>query len=362
MTESKTPGADRSRDTPEDRAWTVVKLFYEGLNMGVFVARRATRTIVWCSQMAQRQFGWSAAEMLGRDIGFLYAEAPELEALLRRADGALSSVGVFRAEITMRRKDSSTFESEQSLNLMVDRDLLQIAIRDISSRKESERALAQSRDELRRLSERLQSLREEERARIASGLQEELGQELAALTLDLSLLRDRIGDEHRVTLDRLIDSTRSTLDHVREVCAALRPAILDHLGLVAALEWAAGDFEKRTGIHCEVDLDQDFETLSDPHAIVLLRIVQEALLNVRRHAGARLVGIHLGTDSQGRIVLSIADDGVGIPRETVASPHSLGLLSIRERARALGGRAEIRRRRTGGTIVDVRLPPPVPPA
>jgi PAS domain S-box-containing protein len=347
-------------DTPQGRMWAMVKLFFEGLDMGVVIVRRGTHTIVWSSQVANRQLGYSSAEMLGRDFGFLYTDPAEIEAMMRRADAAFDRVGVFRGEIRMQRKDGTVFDTEQSLTLMMDPTRFQIAIRDISARKDAKRELQQSRDELRALSIHLQTLREQERARIARGLQEELGQELTALTLDLKLLRDRAGEEHRGTLDRLIESTASTVDHVQQVCAALRPAILDHLGLVAAIEWAADDFERRTGIRCEVDLDPGLETLKDPYAIVLLRIVQESLLNVRRHAAAGAVRIHLGRDSENRLVLSVSDDGRGIAQETLDSPQSLGLLSLRERARALGGRAEIRRRSNGGTVVDVRVPPPGP--
>jgi signal transduction histidine kinase len=137
----------------------------------------------------------------------------------------------------------------------------------------------------------------------------------------------------------------------------VRPAILDHLGLVAAVEWAAADFEKRTGTRCLVDLDPALEALADPYAIALLRVVEEALLNVRQHAEAKRVRIFLSRDSERRIVLSVADDGRGIPRQVLDSPNSTGLLGIRERARSLGGRAEIRSGASGGTTVDVRLPP-----
>src|SRR6185436_18882245 len=146
--------------------------------------------VLWTSQVAQRQLGYSADEMAGRSLGLLYADAGEFQGLERRAAEAFERIGVFRGEIAMRRKDGSPVDTEQSWNLMFDPVRFQVAIRDISKRRQAERALEQSRDQLRELSVHLQSLREEERARIARGLQEELGQELTALTLDLKILRD----------------------------------------------------------------------------------------------------------------------------------------------------------------------------
>jgi PAS domain S-box-containing protein len=356
--------SDKAKEPPTrppgpagERGWSLVQRFCAGLDMGIVVVVRATDVVVWSSEIANQQLGYPSDELPGRGLASLYADRLELEALRRQADSAFDGIGHLRAEIAMRRSDGSTFDTEQSLHAMDDPSRFLIAIRDVSQRRESERALAQSRDELRRLSQRLQSSLEEERARIARGLQEDLGQELTALTLDLKLLRERNGEEHRATLDRMIDSIKGTLDRVQEVCANLRPAILDHLGLVATIEWAAADFERRTGIRCAADLDPSLELLVDPYAIALLRIVQEALLNVRQHAAAKRVRIFLSRDSERRVVLSVADDGLGISRQVLDSPESLGLLSIRERARSLGGRAEIRSGARGGTTVDVRLPP-----
>jgi two-component system sensor kinase len=342
--------------TLEDRMWSLVKGFFEGLDMGVLVVERASGRVLWSSPTAQSQLGYAAEDLAGLELAALFPDRDAFDRFDRTAREAFEQMGVLRVETTLRRQDGSPLETEQNAHLMFDNSRFQIAIRDIGPRLEAERALEESRDELRQLSAHLQSLREEERSRIARELQEELGQELTALTLDLRILRDRVGAEHGETLDRLIDSTRNGVDHIQEVCAHLRPAILDHLGPVAAIEWAADDFAKRAGINVELDLDPTLESLQDPHAIALLRIVQEALLNIRRHAGASAASIRLARDADDRLVLTIADDGAGIAEAEVEAPRSLGLLSIRERARALGGRAEIRRLAQGGTVVDVRVP------
>jgi signal transduction histidine kinase len=194
---------------------------------------------------------------------------------------------------------------------------------------------------------------------MAREIHDQLGQSLTALKLDLAATRARLpGDdpelERRVRqMDGLLDET---LDTARRLSTALRPPLLDDVGFVPALECLASEFQARSRIECRTSLPADLP-IPSAEAMVLFRIVQEALTNVARHAGARHVRIALsGVD--GALVLTVADDGRGISAEERARPAALGLLGMRERALVLGGEVTIVGRPAEGTTVTVRLPRP----
>jgi len=230
---------------------------------------------------------------------------------------------------------------------------------DVTDWVRNEKALAASREELRRLSARLNRLQEEERRRIAHELHDELGQRLTALRMEASLLPHKFGRRapHAATdaiagMIGLIDETILT---VRRVATELRPPILDDFGLRAALELELGALQKRAGIRYDIHFSPEALRVDRERATTLYRIVQESLTNVARHAGATYVRVSL-EEREGSVVLRIADNGRGITADERTSSASLGLLGIRERAYAHGGEAGIRPGDEGGTVVEVRLP------
>jgi signal transduction histidine kinase len=189
---------------------------------------------------------------------------------------------------------------------------------------------------------RLQSLREEERRRLARELHDEFGQTLTGLKLDLAYLGRRLettsgdgGPALACEVGVMTAQIDCALDALRRIAAALRPAALDDLGLTTALEWQASEFERRTGIVCTLDVDVDDE-VREPVATAVFRVFQEALTNVARHARARRVHAWL-TSGGGKLRLRVADDGVGLPADGAGRPGALGLVGMRERAAALGG-------------------------
>jgi signal transduction histidine kinase len=159
-------------------------------------------------------------------------------------------------------------------------------------------------------------------------------------------------DERARSMETLIDQT---IDTTRRVSASLRPAILDDLGLAAAIRSQAREFEQRTGVACDLDLPSDGDGVGAPVALAMFRILQEALTNVTRHAGARQVhiGLTLGSDTA---VLTVADDGRGVTAEELGRPSSLGIVGIRERALAVGGEVTITGAPARGTTLSVRVP------
>ena len=229
--------------------------------------------------------------------------------------------------------------------------------RDITERKEMERNLRESRTQLRELSAYLQTVREEERSRIARELHDELGQSLTAIQLGLESMRDRRRDREawNEALSELQQLTGNTVTAMQQLATNLRPPVLDDLGLQAAIEWLLKDFTRRNGVPHELHLPQTPFLCDADASTALFRIVQEALTNVSRHSQATQVTVTLQAGLAG-IRLSIADNGKGMDERLAAAPSSLGLIGMRERTLMLGGRLFITSRPDSGTTVDVHLP------
>lgn len=221
----------------------------------------------------------------------------------------------------------------------------------------------QLEEQLRALSARVESAREDERTGIAREIHDELGQALTALKMDAVLLRKRAEREGALTAEAARESLGAMsglidemVDQVRQISSRLRPSILDDLGLLAALRWQAVEFEKRTGISCRIESNVGDMQFGRDVSTAVFRIFQEALTNVARHAqGARHVSVKLVRRDSG-LRLEVRDDGIGISQERLQGPTALGLLGMRERARALGGYAKISGAPGEGTTVLVLVP------
>ena len=230
--------------------------------------------------------------------------------------------------------------------------------REIAERMVAEEELRKSEESLRLLAGHLQSVREEERTRIAREVHDELGQALTGIKMDLTWLVDRLDEsqkplaERAESMFRLIDET---VHAVRRIAAGLRPGILDDVGLPAAIEWQARDFRMRTGIRCHVALPSSSVELDQDRSTAAFRIFQELLTNVARHAGATRVDVEVHLDAD-TLMLDVRDNGKGIASATLESPKSLGLLGMHERAQVFGGKIEIMGRQGKGTQAKVSIP------
>ncbi|HSR50213.1 MAG TPA: PAS domain S-box protein [Acidobacteriota bacterium] len=230
--------------------------------------------------------------------------------------------------------------------------------RDITERRKAEAELRTSHEELRRLSRHLVSAREEERKQIAREIHDELGQALTALKLDLSWMEEELAEDqealsaHTRGMTNLVDET---IRSVRGILTALRPAVLDDLGLAAAVEWQAQEFQERTKIDCQLDCSAHEIELDQARATAVFRIFQEALTNVARHAEATQVEVKLG-EAGGNLVLNVRDNGKGIEAGQSGGTHTFGILGMRERALLLGGQVEIAGQAGAGTTVSLRVP------
>ena len=213
--------------------------------------------------------------------------------------------------------------------------------------------------DLRALSERIEQMREQERARIARELHDELGQLLTGMKLDFAATVRRL--KELKTPGDVVDRLQSAIGQVdiaiamvRRISTDLRPAALDHRDLGGALEDEARRVAARSGLRVRV-LNQ-IEGDVDPRlATAAFRIFQEALTNAVRHAHATAVLAKVSMQ-RGRLVVQIHDNGVGMSEERLAGGGSLGILGMRERARSVGGELRIRSRRGRGTLVSVLLP------
>jgi PAS domain S-box-containing protein len=225
--------------------------------------------------------------------------------------------------------------------------------------KRAEEEIRKSRERLRNLSGRLQSLLEEERTRISREIHDELGQALTALKIDLSLTRRSLVSgghaEQSAKIHENEHAVNRIIQTVRKIATDLRPGVLDELGVAPAIEWMAKDFQSRTGIGCKVSL-HGVDKISDTvRATAIFRIVQEALTNVMRHAAASRVNVSLKKKDH-TLIAEVRDNGIGITQERIIGSKSLGLIGIRERVRLLGGEAVIRGKPGKGTSVRVTLP------
>jgi PAS domain S-box-containing protein len=233
-------------------------------------------------------------------------------------------------------------------------------VRDVTDRRRAQERLARSEREMRALTARLQTIREEEDARVAREVHDEIGQALTGLGLDVAWLTNNLN--RKGARGKFVEKLRSmaelieaTTGSVERIASKLRPGILDEVGLGAAAEWAVRQFQDRSGVDCHFESNLNGDSFDLERATAIFRILQEALMNVARHARARHVEVRLRAEA-GRLHLDVSDDGAGIDPARIADSRSFGLLGMRERARALQGNCVIASRPEGGTLVSATIP------
>jgi len=225
-------------------------------------------------------------------------------------------------------------------------------------RKQFELELIKSREVLRKLFANLQSVREEERKRISREIHDELGQALTALKMDLYWLDSKLVSDNKVLHKKttsMLNLLDTTIQRVKKLSADLRPGLLDDLGLVAAIEWQAGEFQDHTGIKCRVTFRPEDISIDADKATAIFRIFQETLTNIARHARATAVNINLKKKND-EIILRVKDNGIGITQEQIADTTSLGLIGMKERVFPFKGKLTIVGERGKGTTLSVILP------
>lgn len=350
------------------------RMLFETANDAIFI-HNPSAAIIDVNKLACERYGFSREELLAMTI--------------QNIDTADEAVHIADHIATIQQNGHASFETvhiakdgrpiptdvRSSAITWNNQPAIMSICRDITERKRLDEAIRKSRDELelrvmertaelnesreqlRSLAAHLQSVREEERINIARDIHDELGQMLLGLKMNLSWLRDKYLD-HKTIFEKvgsMLHILTVTIQSVRRICTELRPSLLDDMGLVAAMEWQANEFQKRTGIKCTViEEPWDFE-LDKEKGIVFYRIFQEALTNVLKHARATEVTARLTLDND-NVTLEIIDNGKGITNKKLSKSQSFGLVGMRERAYPWGGSLEITGGKNKGTKIRVSMP------
>ncbi|SER66905.1 PAS domain S-box-containing protein [Pseudomonas sp. NFACC02] len=346
----------------------------ESLRLAQFSIDQSTVGILWVNWDSHVRYANRAAEsMLGYEQGGVvdrplidFEPGLNMDRWLNLWKNARSSDEAPQSfESNCVRADGSILPADVSLSFLRFREAeyLVVFITDVTERRRSLAALQESEarlqvlaEQLRDLSAHLETVREEEKARIAREVHDELGQMLTVLKLETSMCELAYADLDPGLRDRLNSMKRliaQLFQLVRDVATALRPPILD-AGIASAIEWQARRFEARTQIPCLVQVPDNLPTLPDATAIGLFRILQESLTNVMRHAEAHTVELNLSL-SNGVLCMSVADDGKGFDQRA-ERPASFGLVGMRERVLIMGGRLHLDSTLGEGTTLRVYIP------
>jgi PAS domain S-box-containing protein len=318
------------------------------------VALTQRRRIIGVNPRMVQMFSYPSPESM-EGLSLLDLASPGSGEIVRQqsTQRALGQQGENRFQFQGLRKDGSTFSAECTLT--VDRSeakaFVLAIIRDVTERKTYE-------EQRKLLSERIMTVQERDRASIARELHDELGQALTGIKMDMAWIKSHMKCTDEAVSDRfdaLGNLVDTTIESVREMATSLHPSVLDQLGLAAAIEWYAGEFERRTGIECIIESESSDFNIDSNAPINLYRIFQEALTNIARHARASRVDVRIAED-QGGLTICISDNGRGIPSQKLSGPMSLGIAGMRERAELIKGRLDIQSRRGKGTTVTVQVP------
>jgi PAS domain S-box-containing protein len=324
--------------------------------MDAIITVDASQRIVLYNRAAEKTFGFAAGEMRGQPLERLipsrYA-ASHAGHVRRFGETGVSSRRMSGSTIVYGlRANGEEFPVDASISQLdtPQGKLYTVILRDVTERVRAQQALATFAAESA-------GVREQEKSRIARELHDELAQSLTALKMDTIWMRDHLRADPAAIESKLGDMLAmldTAVASTRRIAADLRPLVLDDLGLVPAIEWAAQTFSQRTGVACELDVDERLE-LQEPYATAVFRIVQESLANVAKHARAGHVKVRVAREGDD-MVLRVADDGAGFRTSDPRKPQSLGLAGLRERAHLLRGSVEIDSEPGRGTVVEARIP------
>jgi len=313
---------------------------------------------------AETMFGCSREQAIGTSLAELIPERfrdAHLDRVQRFGAGRITSrrMGGLRV-VTGLRRNGAEFPIDASISQLSEhgKKLYTVVLRDVTERVRAEEALRRSQQELQELASAANMAREQEKSRIARELHDELAQALTGLKMDVAWIAERLqGDQEAVgkKLGRMESLLDQTVAATRRIAADLRPLILDDLGLVPAVEWLVQNFTQRTGIACDLVVDEPEFELAGAHATAVFRILQESLTNISKHAKASHVDVTLERGN-GALSIRVRDNGIGFSTQAPRPPQSFGLAGLRERSQLLGGESRVVSAPGQGTTVEVRLP------
>jgi PAS domain S-box-containing protein len=319
------------------------------------------RRINFANHAVKAIFGWHREELIGRSIRMIYRNEAEANQIGSVFYSTLEHQRTYETVFPCLRKDGHEILCRMKASRIGEKlreKRIVVTYEDITSEKKAQEELQRSREELRNLSTHLQSVREEESTRVARKIHDELGQSLTALQMDLSWLKTRLpagSNAIREKMESMSGLVDATIESVHNITTELRPSLLDDLGLPAAIEWQAADFQKRFGIRCQTHIKCADGNLDKKLATTVFRIFQEILTNIARHAKATLCKVNL-SENEKELCLDVTDNGIGITQWQADDSRSFGMIGMRERAHLWGGAVYVRNVKPSGTIVKVLIP------
>jgi len=389
--------ADRTLRESEER----FRLLVEGVQEYAIFQLDPDGNVVSWNAGAQRLKGYDSVEIIGHHFSIFYPQEDQMNNKPREILARATRQGQTSDEGWRIRKDGSRFWANVVITALRDangnllgfakltrdttenreraealtkaKELLELRVEqrtavlsrvnhemrtEIAERQRAEEDLRESRDQLRALAARLQSVREEERTYIAREIHDELGQACTAIKMDLALIGRKLTKRQTKLLAKVASSTQlvdSAIVTLRKIASELRPRTLDDLGLPAALEAQAQEFESRTGIQCSVTLPPEPLMLDKDRSTAIFRIFQESLTNVARHAHATRVEARLRRENN-RIIFQVSDNGAGFDPEVAKASKSLGLVGMQERALLLNGEFKTEGVPGSGTTMTLTIP------
>ena len=347
-----------------DREWLIPALargILESAMDAIITVDEAHRVVLF-NAAAEQVFGVPQSEALGspldRFIPERYRAAHGQHMKQFGATGASSRrMGHLRI-VAGLRANGEEFPIDASISQIEDHGhrFYTVILRDVTERVRAERALNESREEIKEMALAANNVREQEKSRIARELHDELGQALTALKIDVVWMKQNLSAPTAELASKLTEMqllVDGTVAATRRISADLRPLILDDLGLAAAAEWLVQNFTQRTGVACELVIAAGLE-LGEPHATSFFRVLQESLTNIARHARATQVEVTLDREGE-HVTLTVRDNGVGFDMDAPRRAGAFGLRGVRERATLLGGEVTIESAPGKGTRVELRL-------
>ncbi len=254
------------------------------------------------------------------------------------------------------RAEISELARKHQLLVVTNHQLEELVSQRTADLEQHRQQLQEANGQLRQLGSHMEELREDERRSIAREIHDELAQSLSAINLDVSSLLNRVKEPK---LHESLGGIKQQIDHtlatIQRILAALRPQVLDELGLAAALEWLVNDFSRRNCIPVNLECTLDSKRLPLQIATTIFRITQEAFTNIMRHSGAYRATLRAWQE-QGVVYLAIEDNGIGIPDKEQRRPNSFGILGMQERAALCNGSLTVSNLESGGTQVMLQIP------
>lgn len=359
--------AEEALQESEERYRTLIDDVLDRSSVAIVILDSEFR-VVWVNRSLETYFGLSREALIGKDkrqlirnqIKFVFKEPGAFCDKILAAYADNSYIEKFECQVrpAAGREERWLEHWSQPIRSGLYKGGRIEQYADISANKRADEESRKSREKLRQLSILVQSAVERERTSIARDIHDDLGQTLSALRTDLTWLGKRLPGNQKPLIEKnetTLKLADRAIHSVKRIITDLRPSLLGDIGLAAAIEWQAGEFQNRTDIKCQLGISPGNLDLDQERAMAIFRILQEALTNVARHANARNVDINL-REKDGEVVLKVRDDGKGMTQEEISHPESFGLLGIRERANVFGGRMEISGARDRGTTVTVSIP------